>query len=163
MFRSITRDGLPHCSVLSCARPLSFLPSRHFFLSSRHFFLPSRHFFLSSRHFFLSSRHFSHPSSDTLPKHHPSNIPPAPPGRRKPTVAFGPGPYPRSTLSASKVPKFPLHKSSPLDPQPLNQVKESAKRDIEQAEAHGILSPPPPGANWFKRTLHKGIQLAVLI
>ena len=150
MFRSITRDGLPHCSVLSCARPLSFLPPRHFF-------------FLSSRHFFLSSRHFSHPSSDTLPKHHPSNIPPVPPGRRKPTVAFGAGPYPRSTLSASKVPKFPLHKSSPLDPQPLNQVKESAKRDIEQAEAHGILSPPPPGANWFKRTLHKGIQLAVFI
>jgi hypothetical protein len=40
-------------------------------------------------------------------------------------------------------------------------VKETTKRDIEDAEAHGILTPPPPDANWFKRTLHKGIQLAV--
>jgi len=39
-------------------------------------------------------------------------------------------------------------------------VKETAKRDIEQAEAHGILTPPPPNANWFRRTMHKGIQLA---
>jgi hypothetical protein len=40
-------------------------------------------------------------------------------------------------------------------------VKETTKRDIEDAEAHGILTPPPLDANWFQRTLHKGIQLAV--
>ncbi|KAF9451264.1 hypothetical protein P691DRAFT_796989 [Macrolepiota fuliginosa MF-IS2] len=79
--------------------------------------------------------------------------------QRKPKVGLRPGPVkpppPRpSTLSAH-------HLTSPSStPPPLNEVKETAKRDIEEAEAHGILTPPPPNANWFKRTVHKGIQLA---
>lgn len=51
--------------------------------------------------------------------------------------------------------------SSLESPSPtLRTVKETARRDIEDAEAHGILTPPPADANWFKRTLHKGLQLA---
>lgn len=34
-------------------------------------------------------------------------------------------------------------------------------RDIADAESHGILQPPPPGAGWAKSTLHKALQLAV--
>ncbi|KAF8972955.1 hypothetical protein BDZ97DRAFT_1912558 [Flammula alnicola] len=41
----------------------------------------------------------------------------------------------------------------------LGEAKEEALHDIHDAEAHGILEPPPPGANWFRRTLHQGIQL----
>jgi hypothetical protein len=43
----------------------------------------------------------------------------------------------------------------------LNAAKHEAQRDIEEAEKHGILPPPPPGANWFRATLHKAIELAV--
>ncbi|KAF8629111.1 hypothetical protein AX17_005697 [Amanita inopinata Kibby_2008] len=39
-------------------------------------------------------------------------------------------------------------------------AKEVSKRDIEEAESHGILTPPPPDSNWFRRMMHKGIQLA---
>ncbi|KAJ2936563.1 hypothetical protein H1R20_g540, partial [Candolleomyces eurysporus] len=42
----------------------------------------------------------------------------------------------------------------------LNKAKEEAQRDISEAEKHGILPPPPPGANWFRATLHKAIELA---
>lgn len=65
-----------------------------------------------------------------------------------------------STVSATRRPT--LHPTSESPPTPsLGDVKETARRDIQDAEAHGILTPPPPDANWFKRTLHKGIQLAV--
>jgi LETM1 and EF-hand domain-containing protein 1 len=33
------------------------------------------------------------------------------------------------------------------------------KKDLHDAEQHGILVPPPADANWFKRTLHQAIQL----
>ena len=64
---------------------------------------------------------------------------------------------PRSTFSASKLPKSPITTPHP------HHINESARRDIEQAEAHGVLVPPPTGTNWFRRTLHKGIQLAVFL
>lgn len=85
---------------------------------------------------------------------------------RKVKVDLRPGPIKpkNSTLSlhvpsASTKPTVPLPR--PSSTPSLGLAKEVSKRDIEEAEAHGILTPPPPGANWFRRTLHKGVQLAV--
>ncbi|GLB37235.1 putative LETM1-like protein [Lyophyllum shimeji] len=70
-----------------------------------------------------------------------------------------------STISATHVPTkptapLPQPSAKPSPPPSLKTVKEEANRDIEDAEAHGILKPPPPDADWFRRTLHKGIELA---
>ena len=43
----------------------------------------------------------------------------------------------------------------------LGSAKEEVVRDISDAEQHGILTPPPANANWFKRTLHQAIELFV--
>jgi hypothetical protein len=43
----------------------------------------------------------------------------------------------------------------------LADAKKEIQQHIHNAEAHGILTPPPPDANWFKRTLHTAIQLFV--
>lgn len=113
-------------------------------------------------------------STDSHSSQKPSELPPSALHQRKSKVGLRPGPVkppptPRpSTLSVHHV---PLHPTSPPHKPPtsasapplLNEVKETTKRDIEQAEAHGILIPPPPNANWFRRTMHKGIQLAVRI
>jgi hypothetical protein len=98
----------------------------------------------------------------------PSLPPPAP---RKPKVGLRPAPLkpppPKPpTFSAHHAPLSPPLKPASPAQEPalsLNKVKETAKHDIEQAEAHGVLSPPPPNSNWFARTMHKGIQLAVFI
>jgi hypothetical protein len=92
---------------------------------------------------------------------------PSQPGfHRKVKVDLRPGPVkPKTSTLSSHVPTVSTKSTVPL-PRPssapsLGLAKEVSKRDIEEAEAHGILTPPPPGANWFGRTLHKGIQLAV--
>jgi len=54
-------------------------------------------------------------------------------------------------------PTVPL--PQPPSPPSLTSAKEASKRDIEEAETYGVLTPPPPDANWFKRMLHKAIQL----
>nr|GAT57677.1 predicted protein [Mycena chlorophos] len=41
----------------------------------------------------------------------------------------------------------------------LGSLKETTARDIADAESHGVLAPPPPGAGWAKSTLHKVGQL----
>ncbi|KAJ7209544.1 hypothetical protein GGX14DRAFT_543130 [Mycena pura] len=70
------------------------------------------------------------------------------------------------TLPKQSTPsKDPTSIPPPKDarkPQPisLKSLKETTTRDIADAEAHGILVPPPPGAGWAKSTLHKAIQLA---
>ncbi|KAJ6607767.1 hypothetical protein B0H10DRAFT_1817273, partial [Mycena sp. CBHHK59/15] len=95
---------------------------------------------------------------------------PPPKDARKPQVQLRPGP-------------IKVHKTTPLSPPPaaaqspnapapypsvhttdssvsLKSLKETTVRDIAHAEYHGILTPPPPGANWARSTLHKAIQLA---
>jgi len=95
-------------------------------------------------------------TSSPTPSHQIPNIPP-----RKQKIDLRPAPIkPKSgTVSATHSPRRPTH-PLPLKSPPLRNAKETAKRDIEDAESHGTLTPPPPDANWFKRTLHKGIQLA---
>ncbi|KAG5653622.1 hypothetical protein H0H81_011848 [Sphagnurus paluster] len=89
------------------------------------------------------------------------------PAQRKQKIDLRPAPIKPSksnTLSATHIPTKPTvplpQPSVKTTPPSLHEVKEEAKRDIEDAEAHGILAPPPPDANWFRRTLHKGIELA---
>ncbi|KAJ3567051.1 hypothetical protein NP233_g6612 [Leucocoprinus birnbaumii] len=162
MLRSITRDALPRRRIAhSSPRAFSVLSSQH------HARIILRPTLVHTR--FLST---PQPSSNTEPRDKSSDIPPSTLQQRKPKVGLRPGPVkppppkaPRTTLSAHNIPKAassPLHKLPPTSesPPPLNVVKETAKRDIEEAEAHGILTPAPADANWFKRTMHKAIQLA---
>lgn len=92
---------------------------------------------------------------------------PLPSTTRKSTTDFRPAPRKSkpSTFSSTHVPTKPSSASSSsidaLSKISLSSAKETAVKDVEDAENHGVLTPPPPGANWFKRTLHKGIQLAV--
>lgn len=54
----------------------------------------------------------------------------------------------------------PKSSDATTSPPRLASAKEIARKDVEEAEVHGVLAPPPADANWFKRTLHKAIQLA---
>lgn len=88
---------------------------------------------------------------------------------RKPNIDLRPAPRKpnTTTLSATHTPTKTTQRSHPSSTDStsskttLASVNETTRRDIEDAEAHGVLAPPPPDANWFKRTMHKGIQLAV--
>ncbi|KAG6854058.1 hypothetical protein C0991_011036 [Blastosporella zonata] len=76
-----------------------------------------------------------------------------------------PKPIKPTTLSATHIPlkatvALPRPSGAPTPPQSLAAFKEEVKRDIQDAEVHGVLKPPPEGANWAKRTLHKAIQIA---
>ncbi|KAG5646301.1 hypothetical protein DXG03_003898 [Asterophora parasitica] len=97
------------------------------------------------------------------PRPSSSSSPPPNAHRTKPKLDLRPAPIKPHTVSATHVPTKPTvplpHPSATAAPPSLKSVKEVAKRDIEDAEAHGILAPPPPGANWFKRTLHKALEL----
>jgi len=106
----------------------------------------------------------------SIPPPHPTPTPAAspplpPPLRKHPRLDLKPAPIKPSTVSATHTPtktSHPLPRPSPTSPIPsLSTVKAQALRDVEDAEAHGVLAPPPPNANWFRRTLHKGIELAV--
>jgi len=105
----------------------------------------------------IVSRVLSSPSTSTNPS---STSPPPhiPSPNRKQKLDLRPRP---STLSSTHLPRKPIEPIIPSFSSPnIRTVKETTKRDIEDAEAHGILTPPPPHANWFGKTLHKGIQLA---
>ncbi|KAG6891734.1 hypothetical protein C0992_006154 [Termitomyces sp. T32_za158] len=101
------------------------------------------------------------------PKHRPASPPTAPPPPKH-KVDLRPAPIKpsrASTVSATHVPlKATLppsnHSDTSESTHSLRDVKAAARRDIEDAEAHGVLKPPPEGANWFKSTLHKAIEIA---
>jgi hypothetical protein len=118
---------------------------------------------LSFAHFLSSSSLPPSPENTTASKN-PLPISPIKPTQSKPKIDLRPGPI-KPNASTSYTPSKPNHISyRPLSPSPHIPslgVKKAAKRDIEAAEQHGILIPPPPDANWFKKTLHKVIQLSV--
>ncbi|KAF9456627.1 hypothetical protein BDZ94DRAFT_1275167 [Collybia nuda] len=125
---------------------------------------------LSSPHSHSLTRFLSTPiaPSPTSTKSIPPPPPPSP-ASRKPKVDLRPAPIKpqvstSSTTYISTKPNVRLPRPInvvPTEPTAtLGSVKETAKRDIEDAEAHGILKPPPPDASWVKRTLHKAIELA---
>ncbi|KAF8813624.1 hypothetical protein BYT27DRAFT_7083804 [Phlegmacium glaucopus] len=109
------------------------------------------------------TRHYSTPTpSPSDQKNRPPNTLPTSPNK-KPKIDLRPGPIkPKpTTLSSSHPPIKPTRPtSSAVNPTTkLSSAKEEVVRDINDAEKHGILIPPPPDANWFKRTLHQAIQL----
>ncbi|KAF8197953.1 hypothetical protein BJ912DRAFT_922670 [Pholiota molesta] len=91
--------------------------------------------------------------------------PPLPP-HKKPKLDLRPGPVkpkqsppagaPPPSINATVAPSVTHVPARPS----LGEATKEAKHDIEDAETHGILTPPPPGANWAQRTLHQVIQIA---
>ncbi|KAJ7078912.1 hypothetical protein B0H15DRAFT_859709 [Mycena belliarum] len=119
---------------------------------------------------------YAHPSTtvifarrlQTIPtkKAPKSDVPPLK-DARKPHVQLRPAPIKvPKTVSLAPPPAPPAAHESPhptvqtTEPLSLKSLKETTVRDIADAESHGILVPPPPGAGWAKSTLHKAIQLA---
>ncbi|KAJ6593706.1 hypothetical protein B0H19DRAFT_1091728 [Mycena capillaripes] len=102
------------------------------------------------------------PSQETPPK---TPIPPRT-NAQKPQVQLRPGPIksPQNT-PATPSPAAPAARPPPpavqtVEPFSLKKLKDTTAKDFADAEAHGVLAPPPPGAGWAKSTLHKAIQIA---
>ncbi|KDR75409.1 hypothetical protein GALMADRAFT_268944 [Galerina marginata CBS 339.88] len=90
------------------------------------------------------------------------NKPPPPiPPVKKPKIDLRPAPIkPKPPPPSTKVPRsFVAAIPNPPATPKLTSAKQEVLHDLQEAEAHGILTPPPPDANWFKRTLHQAIQL----
>ncbi|KAF9484466.1 hypothetical protein BDN70DRAFT_872480 [Pholiota conissans] len=79
------------------------------------------------------------------------------PVKPKPPSPPASAPPPPTTASTTPQTSAPHH--VPATPS-LSEASKEAKHDIEDAEAHGILAPPPLNANWVQRTLHQVIQIA---
>ncbi|KAG6829554.1 hypothetical protein H0H92_004223 [Tricholoma furcatifolium] len=75
----------------------------------------------------------------------PPNTPSPPFTKQK--LVLRPAPVKPAALPFKPLPKAP-------------SFKEATTKDIQDAEAHGVLKPPPEGAGWAKRTLHKAIEIA---
>ncbi|PPQ89561.1 hypothetical protein CVT25_012233 [Psilocybe cyanescens] len=119
--------------------------------------------FQHSRHttrLFPLIRLYSIPAPSTSPA---DKKPPLPhPQSKKPKIDLRPAPIkPKPSPPPSKLPRSfaSLHATPSSSIKNLSTAKEEVQHDLHDAEAHGILTPPPPGANWFRRTLHQGIQL----
>ena len=115
--------------------------------------------------FAITRRRYSTPApSPSTPKNQPINTLPTSPNK-KPKIDLRPGPIkPKNTLAPSTPPPIkPVRpaSSAPSSTLKRSSAKEEVIRDITDAEKHGILTPPPADADWFKRTLHKAIQLLV--
>ncbi|KAJ7755695.1 hypothetical protein DFH07DRAFT_743017 [Mycena maculata] len=91
----------------------------------------------------------------------PSKNPIPPPNEhRKPHVQLRPAPIkpPKTKPNPQPTPPPPPVVQT-VEPISLTSLKETTVRDISDAENHGILTPPPPGAGWARSTLHKILQL----
>ena len=111
-----------------------------------------------------ATRRYATPAPSPLtPKNQPIDTLPTSPNK-KPKIDLRPGPIkPKNTLPPSPPPIKPARPASSAPNSTLKHgsVKEEVIRDITDAEKHGILTPPPADADWFKRTLHQAIQLIV--
>ncbi|KAJ7039254.1 hypothetical protein C8F04DRAFT_1034027 [Mycena alexandri] len=88
----------------------------------------------------------------SLKDSHPKNAAPKEPSA---TPKEAPATLPPNTPPTARPP--PAVKT--VDPVSIRGLKEMTVRDIADAESHGILTPPPPGAGFAKSTLHKMIQI----
>jgi hypothetical protein len=110
------------------------------------------------------ARRYSTPTPPpSIQKNHSINTLPTLPNKKL-KIDLRPGPIrPKNTVSSRHPPIKPARPASyvpGLTPN-LGSAKEEVVRDITDAEQHGILTPPPADANWFRRTLHQAIQLIV--
>lgn len=84
------------------------------------------------------------------------SVPPVLPAAPRPKLDLRPAPI--------KSKPSPAQKNSPASPLQSTNIKaatEDVKQDFADAEKHGILAPPPPGAGWLKATYHKAKELFV--
>ena len=119
---------------------------------------------LKSASFTIARRYSTPTPSPSTQKNQPIDTLPTSPNK-KPKIDLRPGPIkPKNTLPSSHPPPIkparPAPSAQKLAPKP-GSVKEEVIRDIADAEQHGILTPPPADADWFKRMLHQAIQLIV--
>lgn len=114
----------------------------------------------------LARRYYSIPTtSQSLSTTNPATPTPL---TKKPRIDLRPPPIkPIPKFTPPSASHIKLHKhaqpsSEALTATPkLAEAKKEIQEHIHSAEVHGILTPPPPDANWFKRTLHTAIQLFV--
>ncbi|KAJ7668398.1 hypothetical protein DFH06DRAFT_982602, partial [Mycena polygramma] len=91
---------------------------------------------------------------------------PPPNKTQKPQVKLNPAPIkPPKKKPSSLPPAVPASRPSlptvqTVEPFSLKKLKDTTAKDFADAEALGVLTPPPPGASWAKSTLHKAIQIA---
>ena len=124
---------------------------------------PPKFTHLRSASFAITRRYSTPAPSASTQKNQPINTLPTSPNK-KPKIDLRPGPIkPKNTLPPSPPPIKPARPSSSAPNSTLkhSSAKEEVIRDITDAEKHGILTPPPADADWFKRTLHQAIQLIV--
>ena len=115
---------------------------------------------LKSASFVVTRRYSTPVPSPSTQNNQPINtLPPSP--NKKPKIDLRPGPIkPKNTSSPPKKAARPAS-FAPNSTVKQPSAKEEVIRDITDAEKHGILTPPPADADWFKRTLHQAIQLIV--
>ncbi|KAF8647166.1 hypothetical protein AX16_006996 [Volvariella volvacea WC 439] len=174
MFRPIARNVAVARFPTTSARYIHRRPTsaklQYAILTNRHH--PHTYCIAISRSFASSSE----PPSSSTEKLAATPTPPPFQGAnstRKSNVDFRPAPRKTPQSSTTVSATQPPTKSSPPTENASESktalssktdssvgVSEAAKRDIEDAESHGILVPPPPDAGWVKRTIHKGVQLA---
>jgi hypothetical protein len=160
MIRSVARNGSPlryepfHLRSIAVRRPSHFSGP------------PVRHAPIRTS---LALRPFTSipPSSTKVAPSKPVDpVPPDPPNRKH-KAEFRPGPLKPTDgfrhTAATKTPKTSRVSTDPssLSSSPVHSVTETTKRDFEDAQKHGILASPPPGANRLRRILHQAKELIV--
>ncbi|KIM45169.1 hypothetical protein M413DRAFT_441850 [Hebeloma cylindrosporum] len=109
-------------------------------------------------------RLYSIPTPSTNTSSNPKAPLPLPP-QKKPKIDLRPGPIKPKPPSAhapgaAKIPpSIPTQAPHATTEHKAASPAEEVKKDLQDAEQHGILIPPPADANWIKRTLHQAIQL----
>jgi len=112
-------------------------------------------------------RLYSIPTSDPSTNTSSGQKAPLPlPPQKKPKIDLRPGPIkpkppPHAAGTAKIPPSIPTQPPHTTTEHKAASPAEEVKKDLQDAEQHGILIPPPADANWFKRTLHQAIQLFV--
>ncbi|KAF4598369.1 Letm1 RBD domain-containing protein [Pleurotus pulmonarius] len=106
-------------------------------------------------------RRFSTPVSPSPPPHNtpkPLHVPPPLPQKKH--SLLGPTPKKPDFKERPSLLARPIeHKSANTTNASSTPVIEMSKRDLEDAEKHGLMKPAPPNANWARRLLHKAIEL----
>lgn len=169
--------------AIACSRPNSALYARSFAVSYTYPTLSTSH--LISGHYRLSSS--LPPASPDQSKLASKPIPPTPPtitAVKKPKVELRPAPvkpnpsdvFPKSAPSVPPTPRPATtanasdnggqasSSNTKAEKIPHREgVIESAQHDFESASSHGILAPPPPGANKLQKLIHQAKEFFVCI
>ncbi|KAG9220866.1 hypothetical protein CCMSSC00406_0002534 [Pleurotus cornucopiae] len=108
----------------------------------------------------INYRRFSSPAPPPIRHNAPKAQVVPPPLPQKKHSLLGPTPKkPDLKERPSVLARAIEHKSASSTNASSTPVIEMSKRDLEDAEKHGLMKPAPPNANWARRLLHKAIEL----